>query len=315
MKVFLVANTYSTHLIVSNLSFVTNGYVTELILSNETIRSQTTFLNCDVPVKICDSFENAMNDCDQIWIVSDGEMSTKKIDQIKTNANQENKIVWEFVDPWVNSNNDLYELSQNSEPDTLSILPRITILSFGKWTQLYSVEICLVKMLLKNSANVFCEFSKQTRCFLDQLNKTGILNPKISLCNSLESSDVILQGIESKAFDYSEEGWKDAYSIFQSQADIVILLLDGCFMNYENINEINKMFFYKCGVVPDHIMISNFRELNISESQCRYMKCIDTRVTTGNNMVNINDMELLHCYEKSIVKITTPRDISLVNSL
>jgi len=316
MKVFLISNTYSAHLIVSNLSFVTNGYVTELILLNEVIRHQDTLLNCDVPVKICDSIEDAMNSCDQIWIVSDGILSTKKFDQIKISANQENKVVWEFVDPWIQSNNsNSYELSRNPDLDTGSILPRIMLISFGKWTQLYSVEIFFTKMLLKKSANIFCEFSSPTKCFLKQLDEMGILNTEIPLSVSLDSSDVILQGIESKAFDYSEEGWKDAYSIFKSQADIVFLLLDGCFMNYDNIDEINKMFSYKCGILPDNIMISNFRELNLSESQCRYMKCIENRANKRQDMVSLNDMELLHAYEDSIVKITTPRGISWVNLL
>ena len=150
---------------------------------------------------------------------------------------------------------------------------------------------------------------------MNQLNKIGILNHKITLINSLEHSDVVLQGIESKAFDYSEKGWKDAYSIFQSQADIVFLLLDGCFMNYDEIDELKKMFTYKCGVVPDQIMVSNFRDLNITESQCRYMKCRQNRANNIQDMVYLNDKEMKHCFEKSIVKITTPRGISWVNSL
>lgn len=290
--------------------------VDELFILKEVIRNKESLFHCDVNISLCDSVEYAISQSDQTWIVSDGILSNKKLDTIKNSAFQNNKIVFEFQDPWVNLDEKSFDKSwYQHEHKKMNVLPRIMIIAFGKWTQLYSVELFFAKILMEKGANVFQQFSNRTQNFLNQLDEKGFLNPKLASKKRIEESDVVLQCYESCALDYSREGWNEALSIFQSKVDIVYLLFDRSFMDYDNINEIKKRFIYKCGIVPNGIVLSNFRDLNISESQCKYMISVKDRKENRQDIINLNNYEMLNCLEDSIKKITTPRGISLVSTL
>ena len=313
MRVFLVANTYAIHLIATGISFVTNGYVDELIVLKEVLPDSKLLFGCDARISICESAITAISKCDQVWIVFDKIMSLNKMCSIREMASFMGKTVLELSDPWciepINDQSNCY-IKQN---DYNCVLPKILIATIGKKTQLYSLEVWVIKRLFEENAKIYFEQSKMTKEFFLQLKRYDMINRDIFSYNHLEKPDLILESYFCDFFDYSKKSWNDVIYVSNSHADLIILLIDRCFLDHYNLLELENRFAYRCGVQPDIIVLSNFRSINISESQCKYILCDAYDIEDNQKLLLLNDVDIAGKFGVFLNKITAPQGISSIN--
>lgn len=316
MKVLIIANTYVSHLVASGLSFITDGFVHSMIFLREFIMPNETFFNFNKEIMVCDSLEKALDICDQIWIFSDENMSKMSIDRIRKTAEENNKEIIDFKNPWDNRRGSVYRpLPLSTIEKKYNDLPKILIVSIGKWTQLYSVEVFFTQMLIQKNARIALQLSEPTIDFFNQLNGKKLLNKRIILSEAETESNIVLLGHESVALDYTQDGWDDARAVNMLNADIIVLLLDRLWGDIDNSVNIKNQFTNRCGVSPEKILISNFRSLSISESQCEYMTSKKQPNRNKNEYVAIRNSSMIKLFDEIINKITTPRGVTRLNIL
>ena len=255
-RVFIFSDSFTTRTMLFKSDYLLSIKIDEILLLKENHSQNEKFiLNNSIKIKLYGNIDDCINCCDFILIIKGENTPEKSIDYIFSKSKELNKKYFEVINPWKK------ELSLNIDHSDyreghFNKCPVILNISLGTAAQQYCVEVLLNKIMTENKVSFKQFFSEETKDFLQQIDKCGILNNNLSQqLNLLEDQyNVILCSINIGSSIYNVKKYIDILRHIAS--DFTILQTDIKFNEYEVAKNIME---YSCFSQLDMLIKSRYK--------------------------------------------------------
>jgi len=190
MTMFIYSNAFAANMILSSIEYVFNIDIECVVLLKENHSIHNYYSNSNISVQRLEKIEDCIASADIVLIVRNNFTPMKNIHFIKDLSIQNDKIVYEIIDPWDTTlfNTELDTENCNNYKQT----PVILCLYLGDKSGEYFTEMKINEMFTTNGINICHIFTKRTRDLLIQLDNCKLLNDRISLQLTGKREDVPL---------------------------------------------------------------------------------------------------------------------------
>lgn len=223
INIALLTNSITDRTLIFNLSYVLNEPINNIFLLAENHNFNEVFYNHE-NIYICNNIDEAINSSDIVVTIN------KKCADLFPKS----KNVLFIQNPWIKNRFVVPEIESIKQSSNGK--PIIAILSIGKFTDHYYIEILVNKILSENGANTLQFFSKETMCILSELSKFKVLNH--NLLNTKEDADVIVVSIDGTKYHNDAEF---ICALSQLSPDILFLCIDRTFKKVTDIENITRI--------------------------------------------------------------------------
>ncbi len=223
--IFIFSDAFTARNLSYEIEYLCNININNIYLPYENHNRNERFNSgSNVKVCICDSLDECINNSD-IIIVANPTMN------LQTYNNKETIFI---TNPWVCDSTGEIEYSTNAKSINFN-KPLIAIVSIGKYTDQYCIEILVNKILHENNAKIMQFFSPETHSVINDFARAGILNTNLYPCMP-KDYDVLVSSY--KPINGTVELLKIVNNIMP---DILIICVDGIVCNTKEIDSFLKI--------------------------------------------------------------------------
>lgn len=180
MKIFLLSSSIIENTLISNLDYLINRNITEILMLQEN-HTENEFLKYSKhKIVLCNTIKDAITLCDSAIIISPPNIQSDKYkliyEYVKINVQETYYLDISYLQCTEISKNILYP------PD----IPTILVLAIGRFHQVQTLELSLNELFTKKKVNFTQLFSPTTTMVINNLKERNLLNQSIE--NSLYPS-------------------------------------------------------------------------------------------------------------------------------
>ena len=271
MKIFILASSYSAHSFICNLEYLINDDVESVYLLSENHEVDEFVDRYPFEIKCLPDVVSCIQNSDITFLLEQKNIPLESINNVKKLCTSLSKKFIAISDPWEIAENDVYK-KRNENSIDIQNKPIIDYVYCGNHSQPYSAELLLNKIF--NFENIkFKQFvSSSTFMLLVQIESFITINTAIkSSCidNCCTNPDIIV-----RSFDAGDNlQYLNDYinSRKYSEPDFIIFQTMLEYLNY-TVNEIKQLFRYKIDREIDHVIISPYHNISLSDGIYVYCK-------------------------------------------
>ena len=226
----LFSNSITDRTLLFQAGYVTGKSIKDICLLSENHSLNETFPCTRETIYVSDNIEEIASICDAVVFSED-----KMLKYIPPNT----KTI-KLRNPW---GRDADALGAEDDAFPGIGIPRIAILYFGTFTDVYYVEIAVGKTLSEYGARVYQKFSRSSSIILSDLAAGGFLNPNINNTYKLDA-DIAVISVDCSKYKNDAEFISDIYRLSPS---LIFICVDGAAVR---INELRDLAQIICKTGP-----------------------------------------------------------------
>lgn len=222
MNVALLSNSLINRTVAFNLDYVLNEKIENIFLPAESHSLNEMLYFCGREnILICDRIDESISESD-IIIASNKNIISRLPASKRTIF---------ITNPWAE---EIENIPKIEVPQWTRGKPVIAILSLGRFTDQYYIEILVNKVLFESGAKIHQIYSKETYSILSDLSKQNLLNPNI-LSYKNDESDITVMSIDGTKFHNDAEFICELSRI---SPDMLFICIDRTIENVDSIDNI-----------------------------------------------------------------------------
>lgn len=225
MNIALLSNSLLNRTLAFNLGYVLNEQVENILIPAENHRAdEMLYSGGKENILICNSVDDAASKSDVIIV------SNKNT--IARIAGPKRSIF--VTNPWAE---EIEKVSEIKVYERTNSKPIIAILSLGRFTDQYYIEILVNKILFKIGAKIHQVYSKETKTIFLELSKQGVLNNNLWGCKESEA-DISVVAIDGTKFHNDAEF---VCELSRISPDMLFVCIDRTIEAIDNIDNIIRI--------------------------------------------------------------------------
>ena len=175
-RIFVFGNSYTVRSVLQVIDCILNFSVDAVIVLKENHRSDDQILlKKQISLCIYDTIDRCLAYCDLVLIIASEEIPEKSITRIIDKSSMLQKKCYLISTPLFKGETQILPEFYDNKT-----IPSILTLSFGKCTQLFSIEILLNNIFYESGITMAQHFSQKTDALLLQFLENGILHDSLS---------------------------------------------------------------------------------------------------------------------------------------
>lgn len=300
-NIFIYSNSFDARTLVANINYLLNISIDKIILLKENHLSEENFLIENI--EICfhtDIYECVMNS-DYVFIIENETLPTNMIQRVKKICGDTSKLCI-----YLGSLSPICErkyINEYLDRQFNEHLPTILLLSIGKLSQLFSLEILLHKVFNMYDVCFFQYFDKTTKSVFEELQKHNLLNSKLMYNQDNYPSNNCINIVSVSISDNLRELHDYSNIIYKTKSDYTILNVNATF---NSIKLISNYLKYGSNVEIDMVIKSHYCCLQNGKDYYSFYK--EAIATDKRIIYDIEDSELYNIISNNIyTKIGVPK--------
>lgn len=279
--VFIYSNSYIARTFVYNIQYLIKFQVNKIFLlkENHSENEKWNISNCDV--ELCNTLNECIIGADYVFIVNDGSLPSKIINKLYILCEEYRKhcISIKYIKPSINFLfDDLLACNKNT--------PLIAHVHVGEFSQGFSGEVLLNKILTNRKVKYLQLFTRETFSLLSELKDNNILNEKIVTEIKNKDFDVIVCSLHISS---DIELYMESIRLLSKlNPDFTIVQINN---NFPSIDTICNLLKYRTGNTVDMIIKSHYSCLQNGKSQYLFYSETIESVSTNTLDIESNDLE------------------------
>lgn len=304
-KVFVYSSDYNVQTYIECLDYILNAKIDAYILAGDEYIYTIDVKKCRIPVEYIQDVDECVLLANMVIILDDGMLPARVLLRIK-NKCEYLKITCAILHTRLGNKVEIKEDIIMQKRNVYKQKPTILLLTYGKNTQCFKVEMMLNKMFSKRGVQINQLFDEVTENMLLELKEMKLLSNKFykdeKINQDVNIVTIRLPDSNTDLFDCMD-------LIKELCSDFVLLNTNNSFHEFDLINN----YLRYCSNAPVDVLVrTHYSQIvNGNKTYTVYEKDIESENEFVLDIDSEKDIELL--YTKIIEKLTLPEGIIRIN--